>query len=114
MKRLVFLFTIVILLLIIKNIVGSIFSLSDKTRIVYDLEQELARQKEQNSFLKARLSYVKSSEFVEKQARDKLGMTKPGELLVIGTVQKSKEQKTPPKPLPNWKKWAELILGITP
>jgi len=63
--------------------------------------------------LEKQLEYVKSNDFVEKEAREKLGMSKPGETVVIlpDNVEKivggQEEIKNPE--IPNWKKWGQLF-----
>lgn len=50
--------------------------LSDATEVVYNLQ-------ERNKELKSKLTEIQTPEFVEKIARDKLGLSKKGETIVI-------------------------------
>ena len=101
-KKIVFLITIVICLIIINSLVHSIVDLWNKQDLVDRARQELDAEKQTNEELKAQLSYVKSEEFVEVQARDKLFLVKPGESKVIVPPEliKKKEEKPPPPPPP--------------
>ena len=69
---------------LINQIIGAFKSsdrLSDAVEKVYNLE---AKNKE----LKEKLAQIKSPAFIEKQARDKLGFSKPGETVIIIPEQK--------------------------
>lgn len=111
MKKLLPFILIIVLLLIIKNIISSIASLSQTKHIVTSLETQLKAKEQERSFQQQKLYYVKSDEFVEKQARQKLGMAKEGEYIVIGPAAAApQEQKSPiAKKVPNWKKWYNLF-----
>lgn len=84
----------------------------DKLTVALD---KLHQLEVQNTELKRRLEEVKSPEFAEKEARDKLGLIKEGETLVIipkdkidqvlGIAKKVEEVK-----LPNWQGWLKLFL----
>jgi cell division protein FtsB len=68
----------------------------------------------ENEELKKQLGYVKSTEFVEKEAREKLGMAKEGETTLIlpenlNQVIESREKETKQEQVPNWKKWAQFF-----
>lgn len=77
---------------------------------------EEARQK--NEELAEELKYVQSEEFVEKEARDKLGMGKEGETIVVvpkdvieKEVEKVRKEKEVPEGVPNWRLWKEAFFG---
>lgn len=53
------------------------------------LEGRLSELKEENNKLKGDLKYMQSPEAVEKLAREKLGLIKPGEIIIL----KAKEAK---------------------
>ena len=76
-------------------------------------ERELAQAEEENKKLTERLEYVKSEEFVEREARERLGLGKPGEVVVVLQEQNTslKPQASNPNK-PNWRKWWELYVGI--
>jgi hypothetical protein len=73
---------------------------------VYQLE------KEQQKLLEKR-QYYQSEEFIEEEARNKLGLSRPGETIVIlppnvGEILGQKEG-IPEKEIPNWQKWWKLF-----
>lgn len=105
------LFAIVIFLLfIIKNIVVSIINLNQNSQIVTNLINQERDEKKQNQFLKERLYYVNTNEFIEKQAREKLGMVKSGEHIVLAPPASSTSSEIKINDtIPNWKKWWKLF-----
>lgn len=109
MKKILFTITVIILLLIINNLVHSIFEVWQKKDFVSEAEKELGFQKQENQRLKSQVSYSKTQEFIEKEARDKLFMVKKGEQRVLiskGGEELSEQEKTN---IPNWKQWLDLF-----
>lgn len=100
-----------ILLVVIRNLALSVLSLSQNNTPVTQLKQQVEAYKRENQFLTQELAYVQSDEFVERQARQKLGLVKSGEYIVIAPPQKTKEQAASPltSDKPNWRKWWELF-----
>ncbi len=109
-KTLILLGIIVVLLLLIKNIVASIISLRQNSHIVTTLKQQEQEEKQKKEFLKQQLYYSNTQEFVEKEAREKLGMLKPGEHIVLAPSSKNKNKKVAVvDSSPNWSKWWKLF-----
>ena len=72
---------------------------------------ELTKRKEELLEIK---KLTESSEFVEREARDKLGMVREGEILVVlpQTEESSNPQATNlPDDSTNWQKWMRLYFG---
>lgn len=86
-----------------------IWGLLNKTKEIDKERQTLENLKADNVALKQQLEYVKSDEFVEKEARDKLGMAKEGEAVVLMPENTSKASETQIQEVPNWKKWWQLF-----
>ena len=81
--------------------------LSTQADIVYKLEAE-------NRGLKKKLAQIQSPEFIEQQARDKLGLGKPGETIVIIPQDKLKllmEASNSAQEIryPNWLGWWKVF-----
>lgn len=110
LKQIVALGVILALLIIIKNIIVSIFELQNNSQIVVKLKTQEERERQQEQFLKERLYYAKTPEFIERQAREKLGMVKEGEYIVLAppTNLNEKSVKTESN-TPNWEKWWKLF-----
>lgn len=111
-KKVAFFITIVVSLIIINGLVRSILDLWNKQDVVVRARQDLDREKRKNEELKVQLGYVKSNEFVEEEARNKLFLVKPGEsdVIIPKNLIKKKEEKPPPPP-PVWKQWMNLFIN---
>ena len=112
MKKIIFILTIVVGIIIINNLGHSIYDLWQKRDLVGNAERELAHRKQENQKLKSDLSYAESKEFVEKEARNKLLWVKPGEEEVLigkNLIEANNSEKKAQSNDPNWKKWLELF-----
>ncbi|MEK7534548.1 MAG: septum formation initiator family protein [Patescibacteria group bacterium] len=112
MKRIIFIVTILVSIVIINNLIRSIYDLWHKKDLIVKTQQDLIRQKQENNRLKSELSYVGSREFIEKEARNKLLLVKPGEQQVLipqNLIKESKLSEKENKDEPNWRKWWELF-----
>lgn len=112
MKKVLFLVVIVLSVIIINSLVRSIYDLWKKQDLVVRAKIELEKQKEENQRLKSQLSMVGNDEFIEKEARNKLFLVKPGEQEVIipkELLDASKSAKPKIDNTPNWKKWWNLF-----
>ncbi len=105
---------LVVLLLIstLRNIqkVAGIRSQVEKER------QKVEKMQADNTKLEEQIAQAQGSDFIEKQIRDKLGLVKPGEAIVvlpdIEILKKLAPQETSEEdtlPDPNWKKWLKLF-----
>ena len=73
-------------------------------------QMELQKKAEENIKLKAKLEEIKQDEYVEKIARDTLGLVKDGEAIVILPQQDSGGSgRNGQKVIPNWQKWWNLF-----
>lgn len=80
--------------------------LSSAAEEVYKLEAK-------NKQLKEKLSQIKSPQFIEEMARNKLGLSKPGETIVIIPEDKLKlilgASESAKIKLPNWLGWLKVF-----
>lgn len=77
--------------------------------------QKLHELETRNRELKNKLSEIKSERFIEQQARDKLGLAKEGETVVIIPEEKIQQvlgasEGNSKERLPNWLGWLKLFL----
>lgn len=104
---------LVLLILSLANGISKIKQVNLKIEKDRERVEDLKREKEE---LQKELEKVQSEEFMEKQLRDKLGMAKEGEIVVI-LPDAEEVKKFAPRideeeeilPDPNWKKWAKLF-----
>ncbi len=74
-------------------------------------EKEFIRVKSENSSLKSKLAEVESDDFLEKEAREKFGLGKEGEEVVIVPTLAPKNGRVEETLIDNWKKWWKLYVG---
>jgi cell division protein DivIC len=95
------------------GVIGSIWDLYHRKDIVAVREKKLLELQKENKTLKEKLTEVLSPGFVEREARDKLGMAKPGETVALVGQPGSDESRLPEDfltpPLPNWKQWWQVF-----
>ncbi len=105
-----------VIILVSYNLIGQIF---DALKVGDRLEESAERLHTleiKNQELKKKLLEVKSPEFIEKQARDKLGLAKEGETIVVIPQEKidailGASKKLEELRLPNWQGWLKLFLN---
>lgn len=111
MKHLIPILIIGVLLFLLRGVVLSINSVVKNQHTIRDLQTELQDKQKDNLFLNQRLQYVQKNEFVENEARERLGMVRGGEVIVLlPSPQASKSQPiTYEDKRPNWKKWWDVF-----
>lgn len=78
------LLAVLLLLSYLAVLCGSQFSrLSVIQNDVRDIQQQVQELKEKNSALRAELRFAQSEDYIEKTAREKLGLIMPGETRVV-------------------------------
>ncbi|HLD25173.1 MAG TPA: septum formation initiator family protein [Patescibacteria group bacterium] len=93
----------------------TIIDLWQRRDVLEARKHELAKLREENEALEHTLQDMQSESYVERIARDKLGMVKEGETIVIlpDAVGERSFDKTQDgqmnNNLPNWKKWWKLF-----
>lgn len=89
---------------------GTIMNLWARRGVVRERERELTRLQETNKQLQDSLTDIKGEDYVERVARDKLGMVREGEMMVILPDRESKTKKTGNNDTgPIWRKWMRLF-----
>ncbi len=112
MKKVFFIISVIVCLVIINGLVRSIYDLWKKQDLVVSTQKDLDKEKKKNEALKKQLSLVQGESFIESEARNKLFMVRPGEsgVIVPQDLIKKKEKKETVN-LPNWKKWVNLLIN---
>ena len=113
MKKIGYIITVVVLLLIINGLVHSIWDLWNKQDLVKNAQLELESQRKENSSLKKQLSYDQSKSFIETQARDKLFMVKPGEsnVVIASDLLPHPSNSVPQVQKSVWQQWFNLFFS---
>jgi len=111
-------YIVLILALILSfSLVKNISNVKSVEKMISDKEAEVEEAKKETEDLEKRLEYIQSQEFIEKQLRDKLGLAKEGETVVIlpppeilRTFAPEYVQEDEKLPDPNWRKWIKLFI----
>lgn len=83
MKKLFYIVIIIVGILIINNLVRSIYGLWQKRSLIEDAKKELSIEKRKYVELGDEMKEVGKASFLEEEARNKLFLVKPGEEVVI-------------------------------
>lgn len=104
-------------LVLVISIARNIEKVFQIRRQVEDVRQKIEKQKAENDEIAKKVAETGGPEFVERQVRDKLGLVKAGETIVVlpdADTVRSLAPKPPTEnddlPDPNWKKWLKLFI----
>jgi len=114
MKRNLLLFLAVLVgIIFIVNSTKRILTFRDTSKSVEDAQKQLDRLREENKALKDELEYKKTDEFAEEEIRNKLGLAREGETIVVLPKEDSDDQQEINNRVSqkNWQKWWELFFG---
>lgn len=119
-KKITKLAIIGLFVLVLLSVTRGVFRLSTSGGRVREAQEKLEEVKKTQSQLSGELEMVKSDYYREKQTRDKLGMAKEGEIVVVLPDEevlkrlspRRVEKETNEPNVPNWKKWAKLFFEI--
>ncbi len=109
------------LVLIVVGVLGAIRSGRGILRLLraggplVEARQELVDAEQENQVLRKRLAEVESPQFVEKEARNKLGYGKGNEVILVMSEDEagpSAQQIVLEPEVPNWKKWWQLYIRL--
>ena len=100
-------------IIIIINLSRSVYDLWRRQDIIAAREQVLSRLEDENIRLKQALGESQSPEFIEREARNRLGMSKPGESVALIQIATPEGQVNPAgseiRQPPSWKLWWKLF-----
>ena len=77
---------------------------------IEEKKEELSLIEEKNRVLKETLEKVQSTEFIEKEAREKLGMSKEGERVIVMPPILDNQINIYGENEPSWRKWWRLLI----
>jgi cell division protein FtsB len=109
--------SIAIFLVLASSLVKSLKRIQIGDSVIEKTKVKISKVEEENKRLEDQLNVVKSEEYSEKQLRDKLGLAKEGEIILVlpeaDIVRKLSPQipeEEEVKPKPNWQKWLDLFM----
>lgn len=101
---------------LVVNLSRSIWDLWGRRDILGERQAVLKRLEVENKRLQGELEYAQSGEFIEKEARNRLGLGREGEEVVLirpitksDQSDQSKTEEKQKEDLSNWKKWWRLF-----
>lgn len=107
---------LIFIFVLVLTLVRNIQKIQSANRKIRNTQEEVERLMKEQKELEEELSKVNSEEYIEKQLRDRLGMAKEGEIVIIlpdeAIVKRfapKLEDEQDSLPDPNWKKWAKLF-----
>lgn len=110
--------SLIVSIVLIVAIGKNVWNLAGKPDALEEARQRLLQlEKEQAELLELK-ERVESEEFIEREAREKLGLAKEGEVVVVlppedvlrRLAPKIEEEESPEK-LPIWKRWVRMFFG---
>lgn len=108
-------FSAMILLVVLLNTIRSTLELKNSYTRLDDIKNRVKTAQENNLRLKKELSYVKSDEYLEKAAVEKLNMSKPDEKILIinentpEVLSATKVKEPLQKQMQNWELWLKTF-----
>lgn len=97
-------------ILVSARTIVTIVELLQREKIIGIKSEQLATLERENEALHKKLEEVNSVSYTEKIARDKLGLVKDGETIVImDTDDRGEISSKIEENLPNWRKWWKLF-----
>lgn len=98
-----------VLLVMMVRLGGNVWRLWKAGDRLKQAEAEVDKETKENKQLKARLAQVQSPEFIEKEAREKLGLGQGEQIIAMPEV--SAMPAVPVIGEPNWRKWWKLYVS---
>ncbi|MDP1722270.1 MAG: septum formation initiator family protein [Candidatus Gottesmanbacteria bacterium] len=112
--RVIRIIIIVVSAFMIVNLSRSIWDLWRRRDILGERQAVLRRVEAEHARLQKELDYAQSPEFIEQEARNRLGLGKEGETVVLlpkSQITNPNDQTNEEKEeiIPNWKRWWRLF-----
>lgn len=108
--------SLVLFMVLLSSLIKSIRRVNEGQKLINKSEAKFFKIRQENEKLAEQLKIIQSDEYVEKQLRNKLGLVKEGEIVVVLPEAEVVKKLSPiipeeeeAKPKPNWQKWLELF-----
>jgi cell division protein FtsB len=116
-KTLLGLITWILALFLLVSTIKNIGRVRNINNVVQNEKDKVEKMRQENAQLEAQIAQTQGSAFIEKQIRDKLGLAKTGEAIVVLPDAEILRKLAPQIPVeentlpdPNWKKWLKLFI----
>lgn len=108
--------SIVVFAILASSMLKSLKRIKEGDILIEKTKSRLEKINEENKKLSEQLQITESEDFIEKQLRDKLGLAKEGEIILVLPEPEIVKKLAPVLPKdeevklkPNWQKWLELF-----
>ena len=98
------------------SLIRNILKINKAGKKIEEAQVQLEEIKEENRQLKLKVESLASEEYVERQLREKLSLSKEGEIIVVLPEEEILRKLAPKRELeedilpdPNWKRWYKLF-----
>ena len=113
-KKIIIALACIVAVAITWSLIGQIMTTLKSGDRLQEATERLHKLEVKNKELKRKLEEVKTPAFLEEQARDKLGLVREGETIVIIPLEKLDQilgvtKKVEEVKLPNWQGWLRLF-----
>jgi len=117
MRKIIGIATWVLIFLLLVSTVKNLQKVAGIRSAVEAEKAKVEKMKGDNAALQAQIAQIQSPEFIEGQIRNKLGLAKPGEAIVVLPDADTLRKLAPVVPVeentlpdPNWKRWEKLFI----
>ena len=108
---------IIFLIMLFLSLLRNIAKTRKASNTILEKEARVNKLRQDNEALEKKITEMKSPEYIERQIRDNLGLTKEGEIVIVlpdsetlKSLAPVTEEEEEILPDPNWKKWLKLFL----
>jgi len=105
-----------IFLLMFVSLIRNVLRVVESNKRIGKAQDQVEKLKKENEELEEKLAVTRSGGYIEKQLRDKLGLAKEGEIVIVlpdekilETLAPKLEEEEETLPDPNWKKWLKMF-----
>lgn len=115
-QKIIRIFTLIIGVFLVISLTRSIIDLWQKGSAYDREEQRFAKARLENEQLISQYERIQTPEYVEQEARDKLGLTKEGEIVVVlpqdtALTEKDMNPSIDLTNLPIWQQWIKVLFN---
>jgi len=112
--KVVYLSIIIVGLLVSFGLARNLYTAYQNSKLLSDSQRKLQQLKLENESLQQESWQASDPSFIDQEARQRLGLVKPGEVLIILPHDTATTAATPTQKIvdePVWKKWMSLFFG---